>query len=95
MSATVNGKPVPRVGDMIDCYQIGHTYGKHPATLHCLLTGDDGRCVSVRPATWSYRGVTIERSRVTGYYLANTSRGLTADTLAGMRELIREYPPIN
>lgn len=50
---------------------------------------------AMRPATWTYRGVPIERSRVTGYYLANTSRGLTADTLAGMRELIREYPPID
>lgn len=47
------------------------------------------------PQTWRYRGVTIERSRVTGFYLANTSRGLTADTLAGMRELIREYPAID
>lgn len=43
--------------------------------------------------TWSYRGVTIERSPVTGYYLANTTRALTADTLEGMRELIRTYPP--
>lgn len=50
--------------------------------------GADGR------AEWftTYRGVTIERSRVTGYYLARTTRGLTADTLAGMRELIREWP---
>lgn len=44
---------------------------------------------------WTYRGVTITKSPVTGYYLANTSRGLTADTLAGMRELIRKFPPIN
>lgn len=49
----------------------------------------------VRRSSWTYRGVTITRSSVTGYYLANTSRGLTADTLEGMRELIREYPDIN
>jgi hypothetical protein len=48
-----------------------------------------------RRTTWTYRGVTVTRSQVTGYYLAHTSRGLTANTLAGMRELIRENPPIN
>lgn len=49
----------------------------------------------IAQATWTYRGVTVERSAVTGYYLARTSRGLTADTLAGMRDLIREYPPLD
>lgn len=48
-----------------------------------------------RRTVWTYGGVTITRSSVTGYYLAHTSRGLTADTLDGMRELIREYPAIN
>lgn len=50
MSArTVNGGPVPREGEVIDCFQVGHTYRAHPATLHCLLVDDAGRCVSVLP----------------------------------------------
>lgn len=42
--------------------------------------------------TWLYRGVTIERAHGTGYYVARSCRALTADTLEGMRALIREYP---
>lgn len=51
----------------------------------------------IRKTEWSYYGVTITRSAVSGYYLASTFRGfnLTADTLSGMRELIREFQPFN
>ena len=67
------------------------------AARHGWKTGDtfvaSNAWLTYRPLR--YRGVTIERSRVTGYYLAHTTRGLTADTLAGMRELIREFPPVD
>lgn len=53
-----------------------------------------GRCEMHAPQ-WDYMGVTVTRSPVTGYYLANTSRGLTADDPEGIRELIREFPPID
>ena len=46
--------------------------------------------------TWTYRGITIERIWHNGMYSAwvSTSRYcgyLKADTLAGMKELIRHY----
>jgi len=40
----------------------------------------------------AYKGFTIEYSRATGWYSANTPDGyLKADTLPGIKQLIKQY----
>lgn len=45
------GGPPPIIGvTVVSCIQVGHTYGDHLATDHCLLIGDDGRGIAAVPA---------------------------------------------